>query len=231
VLDLFAHPQLNHHTQVDGGVLAEQASEILQDFFRQKREIHRESVVALREDALRTPDRCFDNLPSYPWSPHFVSDIPSLAGLRMHYVDDGPRESENLYLCLHPIPGWSFSYRHWIADWIRHGIRVCAPDLIGFGKSDKPKREDAHSIEFHCRYLIEWLGQMDLNSVTLVVPQTDHPLVGRLMSQVPDRFQGLLVQPIRTVRENDAESMALMAPYPDAGHRAAERAFFSHHLG
>jgi tRNA(adenine34) deaminase len=228
VLNLFSIPQLNHHTQVEGGVLEKQTSGVLQDFFRQRRELQRELAVPLREDALRTPDRCFDALQGYPWSPRFFSDLPSLAGLRLHFVDEGPIESGNVNLCLHPIPGWSYSFRQSIADWLGQGIRVLAPDLIGFGKSDKPKREDTHSVDFHCRYLLEWLDRLDLNGVTLVATSAEHPLLQHLISQAHDRICGVLFQPITERATSEAEKMALQTPYPDAGHRAAERAFSSH---
>jgi tRNA(adenine34) deaminase len=230
VLNLFSMPQLNHHTQVEGGVLADQSSEVLQDFFRKRRALQRELARPLREDTLRTPDHCFDGLKGYPWSPRFVSDLPSLAGLRLHFVDEGPCDSGNVNLCLHPVPGWSYSYRQRITDWLGQGIRVLAPDLIGFGKSDKPKREDAHTVEFHCQYLIEWLERLDIKSFTLVVPNAGHPLLQQFTSLAHDRIRSLLVQPITVQPTNDAENTALQAPYPDVGHRAAERAFSSRHI-
>jgi tRNA(adenine34) deaminase len=227
VLDLFAQPLLNHQTQVEGGLLAEQASVLLQGFFRQKRASRRALVVPLREDALRTPEHCFERLAGYPWAPHFVSDLPGLAGIRLHFVDEGPRSNATIYLFLHPVPGWSYSYRACIAEFLGQGMRVLAPDLVGFGKSDKPKREDAHSPEFHCQYLSEWLERLDLKNVTLVVPYADYLLAEGFLAQARNRIQSLLVQPINAVEEVDAEVRALQAPYPDAGHRAAERAFLS----
>jgi tRNA(adenine34) deaminase len=230
VLNLFSLPQLNHHTQVEGGVLADETSRVLQDFFKQRRGLQRELAVPLREDALRTPDRCFDGLQGYPWSPRFVSDLPSLAGLRLNFVDEGPRDGGTVNLCLHPVPGWSYSYRQWIADWLGQGVRVLAPDLIGFGKSDKPKREDAHAVEFHCQYLLEWLERLNIQSFTLVAPNADHPLLQQFMTLAHDRIQGLLIQPITELPDHAAEIIALQAPYPDSGHRAAERAFSSLHI-
>lgn len=227
VLNLFAHPLLNHQTQVEGGLLAEQASQILQEFFKQRRVLQRELAVPLREDALRTPERCFEGLPGYPCIPHFVSDLPGLAGLRMHFVDDGPRDGAIVYLCLHPIPGWGFNFRHLIANWVGKGIRVLVPDLIGFGKSDKPKREQTHSVQFHCQYLLEWLERLDLRGATLVVAHADHPLAQELMSLASDRVKGLRVEQLAEAPEEEFEQLAQQAPYPDQGHRAAERAFSS----
>lgn len=227
VLNLFAQPQLNHQTQVEGGLLAEQASQMLHEFFGARRAKQRELAVPLREDALRTPERYFDSLPGYPWSPQFVSDLPSLAGLRLHYLDEGSNESRNVYLCLHPVPGWSYTLRKLIAEWLGQGIRVLAPDLIGFGMSDKPKREDAHTWEFHCQYLIELLERLQLSQVMVVAPTEDHALAKRLFARAPERLKGLLVKPVRAHPATESETLAELAPYPDHGHRAAERAFLS----
>jgi tRNA(adenine34) deaminase len=230
VLNLFAQSQLNHQTQVDSGLLEDECGQVLQRFFKHKREQQREMAVPLREDALRTPDRCFAYLPGYPWEAHFVSDLPRLSGLQMHFVDAGPRDSATAYLLIHPIPGWSYSYRHAMTYLLGQGGRVLAPDLIGFGKSDKPKREDAHSADFHVRYLLEWLARLDLHHVTLVLPHADHPLAQSLITQAPDRIHDLLLLPAITNAADAAEGLALNAPYPDAGHRAGERAFASKRL-
>jgi tRNA(adenine34) deaminase len=227
VMNLFAQPQLNHQTQVEGGLLAEQSGQLLQDFFQQRREQQRRLATALREDALRTPERCFENLPGYPWAPHYLSDLPGLAKLRLHYLDEGPSDSARVLLCLHPIPGWSYSYKELIPDWLSQGARVLVPDLVGFGKSDKPKRDDAHSVAFHCRYLLELLQRLDLKRVTLVAPDTAHPLIGSLRELAAQHISELLLQPLHGSPSSAAECAALDAPYPDSGHRAAVRAFAS----
>ena len=85
---------------------------------------------------LRTPDERFENLPDYPFKPNYVE----IDGLRMHYVDEG--EGDEVILCLHGEPSWSFLYRHMISV-LSSKHRVIAPDLIGFGKSDKPSELDA----------------------------------------------------------------------------------------
>ena len=135
VLNLFAQPQLNHHTQVQGGVLADECAALLRDFFKPRRV----NASPLRDDALRPPDSAFNNLPGYPWPPHYVSDLPALAGLRLHYLDEGPPDAPRTWLCLHGNPAWSYLWRHMIPVFTAAGHRVVAPDLIGFGKSDKPK--------------------------------------------------------------------------------------------
>ena len=99
----------------------------------------------LRDDALRTPDSAFARLPGYPWEPHYLSDLPALAGLRLHYLDEGPQDARLTFLCLHGNPAWSYLYRKMVPTFVAAGHRVVAPDLIGFGKSDKPKKDAAHT--------------------------------------------------------------------------------------
>ena len=225
VLNLFAQPQLNHQTEVEGGVLAEQASRLLQDFFRQKRALQRERAEPLREDALRTPERCFAKLPAYPWPSHYVSTLPTLAGLRLHFLDEGPVDAPVIYLGLHPVPGWSYLLRHAMQGWLEEGARVVVPDLIGFGRSDKPKSQSVHTGEFHSRYLLELLDWLGLPTVTVVLMDAAHPLAAALVASAPDRFTGLRLQALGM--DDQMERAALDAPYPDAGHRAAERALAS----
>ena len=90
VLDLFAQPALNHQTQVAGGVLGDECGALLLDFFQDRRQEARGDGQPVREDAVRTPEERFAGLPGYPWEPRYLSDLPSLAGLRLHYLDEGP---------------------------------------------------------------------------------------------------------------------------------------------
>ena len=223
VLDLFGQRQLNHQTEAEGGILAEPAAALLQAFFKGKREQHKRTAAPLREDALRTPEQCFAQLPGYPWQPHYVHDLPALAGLRLHYIDEGPRDSERVMLCLHPVPGWSYSYRSELAGWLGQGARVLVPDLIGFGRSDKPKRSDVHSAEFHICCLAQLMDRLDLQGVVLVSPHPKHWLADGLCALAPERIQStLILQP--PIAQDKAERAAMEAPFPDAGHRAGERA-------
>ena len=228
VLNLFANATLNHQTQVDGGLLADQAGQLLADFFKHKRVLQRASATPVREDALRTPERCFADLPGYPWPPNYVSDLPSLAGLRLHYLDEGAADSPAVHLFLHPVPGWSYSQRAQILALLGQGARVVAPDLIGFGKSDKPKREDFHSAEFHLQCVLELVERLDLKHITLVAPKDTHWLAQLLLSRAPHRFLRLQRQPAAPLIETAARQAGCDAPYPDAGHRAALRAFAAH---
>lgn len=255
VLNVFGESRLNHQTVVQGGVLAEEGGALLRAFF----EPRRGNPSPLREDALRTPDAAFDGLPGYPWAPHYVSDLPALAGLRLHYVDEGPRDAPLTWLCLHGNPGWSYLYRHLIARLVAAGQRVVAPDLIGFGKSDKPKKEAAHRFDWHRQVLLELVERLDLRRVVLVVQDWGGLLGLTLPMASPARYHGLLVMntllatgavPLPAgfvawremcaknpaydiarllARGNPqlsaAECAAYAAPFPNAGFRAALRAF------
>ncbi|AEG93069.1 candidate bifunctional protein : haloalkane dehalogenase; tRNA-specific adenosine deaminase [Ramlibacter tataouinensis TTB310] len=193
VLDLFAERRLNHHTQVQGGVRAGDCGRLLSDFFQQRRTQARVAQQPLREDALRTPEERFAGLPDYPWAPNYLSDLPALAGLRLHYLDEGPRAGASVWLCLHGNPAWSYLYRRMIPVFLAAGHRVVAPDLVGFGKSDKPKKEGAHSFGWHRRVLLEFVDRLDLREVVLVVQDWGGLLGLTLPMAAPQRYRGLLV--------------------------------------
>ncbi|HQY39017.1 MAG TPA: tRNA adenosine(34) deaminase TadA [Giesbergeria sp.] len=262
VVDLFASPQLNHQTQVQGGVLADECAALLAAFFRERRSQHRADARAahpLRDDALRTPDACFAHLPGYPWPPHYLSDLPALAGLRLHYLDEGPQDAPITWLCLHGNPAWSYLYRRMLPVFTAAGHRVVAPDLIGFGRSDKPKKTSFHTFDGHRQVLLELVERLDLQRVVLVVQDWGGILGLTLPMAMPERFAGLLAmntllatgdvplsqgfldwrqmcadKPLFGVgrllgRGNPHlgvdECAAYDAPFRDAGHRAALRAF------
>jgi len=196
VLNLFSLPQINHQTRVQGGVLAEASSALLHVFFQQKRRdktMERKNLHPLRDDALRTPDARFVDLPGYPWSPHYISDLPSLAGLRMHYLDEGAADAPRTYVCLHGNPAWSYLYRKMIPIFLASGARVLAPDLIGFGKSDKPKKESFHTFSWHRQTLLEFIEHLDLRNIVLVVQDWGGLLGLTLPMLAPERYAGLLV--------------------------------------
>ena len=194
VLDVFANTQLNHHTQHSGGVLATQASQLMQDFFKNQRVLHKHHAsTTLREDALRTPEACFADIPDYPWQPHYLSDLPSLNGLRLHYLDEGPKDAAVTWLCLHGNPAWSYLYRKMIPVFLAAGHRVVAPDMPGFGKSDKPKKDRAHSFDWHRQVLLEFVETLDLQHIHMVVQDWGGILGLTLPMAAPQRYQGLLV--------------------------------------
>ena len=220
VVNLFAEPLLNHQTQVEGGVLAEECGALLQNFFSERRRAQRARQLAahpLRDDALRTPESAFADLPGYPWAAHHVSDLPALAGLRLHYLDEGPRQAPRSWLLLHGGAGWSYQYRHLLAALVEAGERVLVPDLIGFGKSDKPKQQAAHGQAWHVQVLLELMQRLDLRHVVLVEQGgTWH----QLAQAAPERIAGLL-----TLQVPAPQGLAYRLPFPDAGHRAGPRAF------
>ena len=213
----------------------------------------------MRDDALRTPEACFADLPDYPWQPNYINDLPSLNGLRLHYLDEGPKDAEVTWLCLHGNPAWSYLYRKMMPVFLQAGHRVVAPDMPGFGKSDKPKKDSAHSFDWHRQVLLEFVEVLDLQHIHLVVQDWGGILGLTLPMVAPERYQGLLVmnttlataqqalssgflawrqmcadKPLFDVGRlfgrgnphmSEAECAAYNAPFPDAGHRAALRAF------
>ena len=219
VVDLFEQPLLNHQTSLLGGVLAKESSALLQDFFRQRRADKRETsrlAHPLRDDALRTPDAAFDGLPGYPWQARYISDLPSLAGLRMHYLDEGACEGKGsalTFLCLHGNPAWSYLYRKMMPVFLQGGHRVVAPDLIGFGKSDKPKKDSFHSFSGHRQVLLELIERLDLRNVVLVVQDWGGLLGLTLPVTAPQRYCGLLV-----MNTTLATGAAPFAPLPAGFH-------------
>ena len=135
-------------------------------------------------EALRTPDECFADLPDYAFSPNYVE----IDGLRVHYLDEGPRNGE-VVLLMHGEPSWSFLYRKMIPPLVAAGLRCVAPDLVGFGRSDKPTSRDDYTYAAH----VEWMrrvlfDELALTDVTLF-GQDWGGLIGlRLVGEHPDRF-------------------------------------------
>ena len=138
-------------------------------------------------EALRTPDEAFADLPGYPFAPHWF-DQPN--GLRMHYLDEGA--GERTFLCLHGQPSWSYLYRKMIPVLARAG-RVIAPDLLGFGKSDKPVDQDRYTFDFHRQSLVELIRHLDLKRVTLVCQDWGGLLGLTIPPFMADRFDRLIV--------------------------------------
>ena len=138
---------------------------------------------------LRTPDARFSGLPGFAHQPRYAE----FAGLRIHYVDEGPRDASVTALCLHGNPSWSYLYRHMIPVFTAANLRVVAPDLIGFGRSDKPVQESAHSFDFHRGMLLDFVEQLDLKNVLLVCQDWGGLFGLTLPMTKPERFTRLLV--------------------------------------
>ena len=146
----------------------------------------------LRDDALRPPDQRFDGLPGYPWAHRYLNDLPALDGLRMHYLDEGPRDAPRTWLCLHGNPAWSYLYRKMIPVFLAAGDRVVAPDMPGFGKSDQPKKDSKHSFSWHRQVLLEFVERLDLKDIALVVQDWGGLLGLTLPMAAPLRYTALL---------------------------------------
>lgn len=132
---------------------------------------------------LRTPDSRFDELPDYPFAPHYVE----VEGLRMHYVDEGPADAKPVLL-LHGEPSWSFLYRHMIPPLADAGLRVIAPDLLGFGKSDKPASKSDYSYAGHVAWMKSFIEQLDLEDITLFCQDWGSLIGLRLAAENEARF-------------------------------------------
>ncbi len=144
-------------------------------------------------ECLRTPDTRFENLPGYVYDPCYTDVKDGEGGaLRIHHVDEGPRDG-NLILCMHGQPSWSYLYRHMIDDLTGRGFRVIAPDLVGYGRSDKPSRREDYSYQRQVDWMTEWLTTNDLQDVTFM-GQDWGGLIGlRLATENPGRFSRVMI--------------------------------------
>ncbi|MDD9729245.1 haloalkane dehalogenase [Mameliella sp. AT18] len=146
-----------------------------------------------RPDAIRTPDACFADLPDFPWQPRYRDDLAGYEGLRMARIDEGPEDADRVFLCLHGQPAWSFLYRHMIPVFLDTGARVVAPDLYGFGRSDKPVDDGTYTFNFHRQSLVALIEALDLRRITLVVQDWGGILGLTIPPDMADRFDRLLV--------------------------------------
>jgi pimeloyl-ACP methyl ester carboxylesterase len=118
---------------------------------------------------VRTPDERFANLPGWTFAPRYIDDLKGREGLRLHYVDEGPRHAEVTFLCLHGEPSWSYLYRKMLPVFTAAGHRVVAPDWFGFGRSDKPVKDEIYTFDFHRDTMTAFLDRMALGNVCSVV--------------------------------------------------------------
>jgi haloalkane dehalogenase len=135
-------------------------------------------------DFVRTPDERFAALTEFDWEPRYVT---LESGLRMHYVEAGPPEAHSILL-LHGQPTWSYLYRKVIPVLTAHGYRALAPDLIGFGRSDKPTRRTDYTVRAHTGWLLELIESLDLRRITVVVQDWGGPIGLAALAAQPDRF-------------------------------------------
>lgn len=142
---------------------------------------------------LRTPDERFQNLPDYPYAPHYLQVADTEGGeLRLHYLDEGPADGP-VVLLLHGQPVWSYLYRFMIPPLLAQGFRVIAPDLIGFGRSDKPTRREDYTYGRHVAWMSDWLAQLDLHDITVFFQDWGSLIGLRLVTAFPRRFAGVVL--------------------------------------
>lgn len=137
---------------------------------------------------LRTPDERFAGLQDWPFAPHYAEiDDADGARLRLAYVDEGPRDGK-VVLLMHGEPSWSYLYRKIIPPLAAKGYRVLAPDLIGFGRSDKPAARADYTFERHVAWMSAWLTQLNVRGITLFCQDWGGLIGLRLVAAFPDRF-------------------------------------------
>lgn len=144
-------------------------------------------------EALRTPDARFADLPGWPFAPHYVEGLPGYDGLRMHYVDEGPRDAAVTFLCIHGEPSWAYLFRKMIPVFTGAGHRAIAVDLFGFGRSDKPVDDNLYTYHFHRNALLAFVERLDLNNICLVVQDWGGLLGLTLPMAAPRRYNRLIV--------------------------------------
>ena len=136
---------------------------------------------------LRTPDERFENLPGYAFEPHYVE----VDGVRIHYVDENPSGSEAVLL-MHGEPSWSYLYRKMIPPLVGAGFRVLAPDLVGFGRSDKPADRRDYTYDRHIEWMAGWYDGVGLDRVNLFCQDWGGLIGLRLVARWPDRFRRIV---------------------------------------
>lgn len=136
----------------------------------------------------RTPDARFDNLPDYNFAPHYAETL----GYRIHYLDEGPREGK-VVLLMHGQPSWSYLYRHMIPLLSSAGYRVIAPDLVGFGKSDKPLKQSDYSYQMHLDVMTAFVKDLGIEDVTLFAQDWGGLLGLRMVPEAPDTYARVMI--------------------------------------
>ena len=142
---------------------------------------------------VRTPEERFKNISNFPYEPHYIENLKGYEDLRMCYYDKGPKDSNEVFLCLHGEPTWSFLYRKMIPVFLEGGYRVVAPDFFGFGRSDKPIKDKIYTFDFYRDSLIEFITLLDLDNITLVGQDWGGILGLTLPMEFPNRFKRLIL--------------------------------------
>ena len=137
---------------------------------------------------LRTPNKRFDNLPDFPYKPNYLE----VDEIRIHYIDEGPK-SEECILLMHGEPSWCFLYRHMIPILSNAGYRTLAPDLVGFGRSDKPTEKSDHTYRKHVEWITKWLKTLDLQKITLFCQDWGSLIGLRVAIENQERFNRIVL--------------------------------------
>ena len=140
---------------------------------------------------LRTPESRFENLAGFDYTPHYADSLAR--GLRLHYLDEGTPDAGIVFLCLHGQPTWSYLYRRMIPVFTQAGHRAVAPDLFGFGRSDKPTDEGVYTFAFHRDTLVAFIESLDLKEVCIVCQDWGGLLGLTLPMDMPERVTRLLI--------------------------------------
>lgn len=140
------------------------------------------------KEIIRTPESRFENLPGYDFSPNYL-EVED--GLRLHYLDEGPKD-DPIVLLLHGEPSWSYLYRKMIPILVANKFHVIAPDLIGFGKSDKPVSKSDYSYQAHMQWMTTFVEQLDLKEINLFCQDWGGLLGLRMATEMPERFASIV---------------------------------------
>ena len=139
-------------------------------------------------EILRTPDRCFENLKDYPFMPNYTTiKTEDASDLRIHHVDEGPRDGPTL-LAMHGQPVWSYLYARMIPYLVEGGIRVIAPDLPGYGKSDKPASREDYSYQRQVDWMTQWLVANEFQELTIFAQDCGGLIGLRMVAEQPGHF-------------------------------------------
>ncbi|MFX0047320.1 MAG: haloalkane dehalogenase [Candidatus Hermodarchaeota archaeon] len=137
---------------------------------------------------LRTPDERFENLPDFTYEPHYLE----IDGIRIHYLDEG-RRSQECVLLMHGEPSWCYLYRHMIPILKNAGYRTLAPDLVGFGRSDKPTEKSDHTYHKHVDWITKWVSLLDLQNITLFCQDWGSLIGLRVAIENQERFSRIML--------------------------------------
>ncbi len=140
----------------------------------------------------RTPDERFKNLQDFPFEPNYIHVDEKGLSVRLHYVDEGTKDAHPVLL-LHGVPSWSFLYRHMIPILVKAGCRAIAPDLIGFGKSDKPTRIRDHTYRRHIKWIAQFVEELDLKRISMFCQDWGSLIGLRVAAENSERFSRIVL--------------------------------------